>query len=39
MAMTAVDLLTQPQLLDQAKAEFEDSVNPNAAWRMKRFTT
>jgi len=39
MAMTAVDLLAQPELLEQAKAEFEESVNSNAAWRKKRFSS
>lgn len=39
MAMTAVDLLTQPDLLELAKSEFEQMVNPHAIWRQKRFFT
>lgn len=37
MAMTAVDLLTQPDLLAQARQEFEQMVDRNAAWRRLRF--
>jgi len=37
MAMTAVDLLTQPELLKQAKAEFEAMIDRNAAWRQRRY--
>ncbi|GIV79387.1 M20 family metallopeptidase [Litorilinea aerophila] len=37
MAMTAVDLLTQPELVAQAHAEFRQSIDPNAAWRKLRF--
>lgn len=37
MAMTAVDLMTQPDLLAQAKAEFAATVDQNAAWRQQRF--
>ena len=39
MAMTAVDLLTRPELLEQAKTEFNATVNPDAAWRKKTFFT
>jgi hypothetical protein len=38
MAMTAVDLMTQPELLAQAKAEFVETVDDlDAAWRKQRF--
>lgn len=37
MAMTAVDLLAHPDLLEQAQAEFAEAVNPDAAWRKKKF--
>jgi metal-dependent amidase/aminoacylase/carboxypeptidase family protein len=37
MAMTTVDLLTQPELMAQAQQEFQRMVNPNAAWRSLRF--
>ena len=38
MAMTAVDLMTQPHLLAQAKAEFMQTVDDkDAAWRKQRF--
>jgi amidohydrolase len=37
MAMTAVDLLVQPHLMAQTKAEFEEMVDPDAAWRNMRF--
>jgi amidohydrolase len=37
MAMTAVELMTQPDLLAQAKAEFDEEVDMNAAWRDRRF--
>lgn len=37
LAMTAVDLLTQPELIEQAKAEHAKMVNPNARWRQMRF--
>ncbi|MGB5047890.1 MAG: M20 family metallopeptidase [Caldilineaceae bacterium] len=37
MAMTAVDLLTQPELVEQAKAELAAVANPNARWRQIRF--
>jgi amidohydrolase len=37
LAMTAVDLFTQPTLLAEAKAEFARTVNPDAAWRKMRF--
>ena len=38
MAMTAVDLMTQPDLLAQAKAEFVKTVDDmDAAWRKQRF--
>ena len=39
MAMTAVDLLTQPELVAQAKAELAAMTNPDAMWRQKRFFT
>ena len=35
--MTAVDLLTQPALMEQAKAEFEGMIDRNAAWRQQRY--
>lgn len=38
MAMTAVELLTQPETMAQAKAEHADLVDPaDAAWRQQRF--
>lgn len=37
LAMTAVDLLTQPELVAQAKAEHAATVNPNARWRQMQF--
>ena len=37
MAMTAVDLLAQPELMAQAQDEFRQMINPDAAWRQKRF--
>ncbi|MCB0082350.1 MAG: M20 family metallopeptidase [Caldilineaceae bacterium] len=37
MAMTAVDLVTQPQLMQQAKDEFSDMVDFDAPWRKRRF--
>ncbi|MEZ4636054.1 MAG: M20 family metallopeptidase [Caldilineaceae bacterium] len=37
LAMTAVDLLTQPELIEQAKAEHANMINPNARWRQMRF--
>jgi len=37
MAMTAVDLMTQPDLVEQAKAELRAVANPNARWRQMRF--
>ena len=37
LAMTAVDLFTQPELLAEAKSEFARTVNPDAAWRKKKF--
>lgn len=37
MAMTAIDLLTQPELLAQAQGEFEQMIDRNAAWRQLRF--
>ena len=37
MAMTAVDLLTQPALMAQTKAEFEAMIDRNAEWRKRRF--
>jgi amidohydrolase len=37
LAMTAVDLLTQPELMDQAQHEFQQMTNPDAAWRKLRF--
>ncbi len=39
MAMTAVDLLTQPELMAQARAEFSETFNPDAAWRKMRFSS
>lgn len=39
MAMTAVDLMTQPELMEQAQREFRQMVNPNASWRKLRFFT
>ena len=37
LAMTAVDLFTQPELLAEAKSEFARTVNPDPAWRKKKF--
>jgi metal-dependent amidase/aminoacylase/carboxypeptidase family protein len=37
LAMTAVDLLTQHELMEQAQSEFRQMVNPGAAWRKLRF--
>lgn len=37
LAMTAVDLFTQPSLLAEAKAEHLRSVDANARWRQMRF--
>ncbi|MCB0063571.1 MAG: M20 family metallopeptidase [Caldilineaceae bacterium] len=37
MAMTAIDLLTQPDLMAQAKTEFESMIDRNAAWRQRRY--
>lgn len=37
LAMTAVDLFARPDLLAEAKAEFARTVNPDAAWRKKKF--
>ncbi|MEM7130376.1 MAG: M20 family metallopeptidase [Chloroflexota bacterium] len=38
MAMTAVELLTQPEVMQQVKAEFAETVDPeDAAWRQQRF--
>ncbi len=37
MAMTAVDLLTRPDLLDQARADFAATVDMEASWREKKF--
>ncbi|HXF61206.1 MAG TPA: M20 family metallopeptidase [Caldilineaceae bacterium] len=37
LAMTALDLLTQPALMEQAQREFRQMSNPNAAWRKLRF--
>lgn len=39
MAMTAIDILTQPELMAQAQAEFEAEVNFDAPWRDLRFHT
>ncbi len=37
MAMTAVDLLANPELMAQAKAEFASTVDMDAAWRSRKF--
>lgn len=37
MAMTAVELLTQPEVMDQVRREHRAQVNPDAAWRKLRF--
>jgi len=37
LAMTAVDLFTQPELVEQAKVELAAVANPNARWRQLRF--
>jgi amidohydrolase len=37
MAMTAVDLLTRPDLLDQVRADFAATVDMEASWREKKF--
>lgn len=39
MAMTAVDLMTQPELVAKAKAELSAVANPDAKWRQMRFFT
>jgi amidohydrolase len=39
LAMTAVDLMTQPELVEQAKAELRAVTNPEARWRQKRYFT
>lgn len=39
MAMTAIDLLTQPDLMAQVKQEFEQTIDRNAAWRQQRYFT
>lgn len=39
MAMTTVDLLAQPELVEQAKAELAAVANPNARWRQTRYFT
>ena len=35
--MTAVDLLSAPELLDQAKIEFAATYDADAAWRKRKF--
>src|SRR5690606_7278078 len=37
MAMTAVDLLTQPEVMDQVRREHRELTNPDAPWRKLRF--
>lgn len=38
LAMTAIDLMTQPNLLAQTKADFKETVDAmDAAWRKQRF--
>lgn len=37
MAMTAVDLITQPALMDAVRRDFAATVDLNAAWRKQRF--
>ena len=37
MALTAVDLLTQPELMAQAKREFDETMDFGAEWRKLRF--
>ncbi|RME52353.1 MAG: M20 family peptidase, partial [Caldilineae bacterium] len=37
LAMTAVDLLAQPELLEQAKEELAHMTNPDARWRKMQF--
>ncbi|MCB9140428.1 MAG: M20 family metallopeptidase [Caldilineaceae bacterium] len=37
MAMTAVDLMTQPELVEQMRQDFADTVDLNAPWRDKKF--
>jgi len=39
MAMTAVDLLTGPQILAQAQSEFTQTIDMDAPWRQRRFFT
>lgn len=40
MAMTAVELMTQPDLVAQMKSEFDEMIDPpDAAWRKMRFFT
>lgn len=39
MAMTAVDLMTQPELMEQARKEFAAMVDMDAPWRKLRFFT
>ncbi len=35
--MTAVDLLTQPQVMAQVKHDFDELIDMNAGWREKKF--
>jgi len=37
LAMTAIDLFTNPELLAQARAELAKMTNPDARWRKMRF--
>lgn len=37
MAMTAVDLLTQPEVMNQVRREHRELTNPDAPWRKLRF--
>ncbi len=37
MAMTAIDLMTQPDLMAQARREFDSMIDQNAAWRQQRY--
>jgi len=39
MAMTAVELFTQPEVMAQVERDFIATVDLNAAWRKKRFFT
>ncbi len=39
MAMTAVELFTRPELMEQVRRDFEATVDLDAAWRKRKFFT